>query len=304
MKVTKQHWITGFILLLALGAGTFLGISVYKSKKMEEAKKQYCSVLDDLPPPPETFYTDQLQVEMSKMVRNGHYQAAKRSKWVYGYIDKSGKVVIQPQFTEAEAFSQGLAVVHRPNGEVGYVDKTGQMVIGPGPYEARKFSYGLAPIQAVKNGPWGYINFRGIFTIQPSYSNASVFSEGLARVEKNGLWGYINPKGETIISHQYDWAGDFDHGYAKVRKGSQWFYIDPAGQPLKQGKNYVEPGTSKTKDKRPSKKDGWIAIKAEDKYGYIDQNGKVVITPQYEWAGHFSEGFGVVGYLCTPGKGD
>ena len=31
----------------------------------------------------------------------------------YGFIDKSGKVVIEPQFDDAEPFSEGLAKVQR-----------------------------------------------------------------------------------------------------------------------------------------------------------------------------------------------
>jgi len=31
----------------------------------------------------------------------------------YGFIDKSGKVVIEPQFDEVRAFSEGLAKVRR-----------------------------------------------------------------------------------------------------------------------------------------------------------------------------------------------
>ena len=31
----------------------------------------------------------------------------------YGFIDKSGKMVIEPQFDDAEPFSEGLAKVRR-----------------------------------------------------------------------------------------------------------------------------------------------------------------------------------------------
>ena len=55
----------------------------------------------------------------------------------------------------------GLTHRHGPIGRYGYIDKTGTMVIGPyvldsdvGPYKLKDFSEGLAPV--VINGKWGY----------------------------------------------------------------------------------------------------------------------------------------------------
>ena len=45
----------------------------------------------------------------------------------YGYIDKNGKMVIQPQFNDARNFSDGLAMV-RQNGKYRYIDKSGNMI--------------------------------------------------------------------------------------------------------------------------------------------------------------------------------
>src|SRR6218665_1119163 len=54
-------------------------------------------------------------------------------KW--GYIDKSGKIAINPQFDFAWEFQEGLAVIQfgDKNGfdKWGYIDKTGEIVIEP-----------------------------------------------------------------------------------------------------------------------------------------------------------------------------
>ena len=50
----------------------------------------------------------------------------------YGYIDKSGKVVIEPQFDYVRDFSEGLAVVEK-DGKWGVIDKNGKVVIEPLP---------------------------------------------------------------------------------------------------------------------------------------------------------------------------
>jgi hypothetical protein len=63
----------------------------------------------------------------------------------HGYIDKTGKVVIQPQYESATDFSEGLAHV-KVNGKWAYIDRTGAMVIEPRYVSARKFSDGRAAV--------------------------------------------------------------------------------------------------------------------------------------------------------------
>src|SRR5689334_1522004 len=48
----------------------------------------------------------------------------------YGFMDKSGNVVIQPQFEQASLFSEGFAPV-RTGQRWGYVDRHGNMAIAP-----------------------------------------------------------------------------------------------------------------------------------------------------------------------------
>jgi hypothetical protein len=49
----------------------------------------------------------------------------------YGFVDKTGKFIIEPPYQEAQIFSEGLAAV-RLNGKVGY--KAGKFVIPPDIY--------------------------------------------------------------------------------------------------------------------------------------------------------------------------
>ena len=94
----------------------------------------------------------------------------------YGFIDKSGKVVIEPQFDYVEPFSEGFARVKK-DGKYYFLDKNGKVVIEP-QFDARDFSEGLAGVK--KDGKWGFIDKNGKVVIEPQFDNAGNFSEGLA----------------------------------------------------------------------------------------------------------------------------
>ena len=64
-----------------------------------------------------------------------------KEKW--GYIDLQGKIVINPQFTTANYFNEGLALVSTGD-KYGYIDKTGKYVINPSFIKATDFSEGVA----------------------------------------------------------------------------------------------------------------------------------------------------------------
>src|ERR1700704_3877439 len=48
----------------------------------------------------------------------------------YGYINKSARMAIQPQFDRAEPFTEGYAAV-KMDSHWGYIDKTGKLRIAP-----------------------------------------------------------------------------------------------------------------------------------------------------------------------------
>ncbi len=69
----------------------------------------------------------------------------------YGYVDKTGKWVIEPQYISADGFDQetGLAKVRMPKGDyaVGFIDKSGKMVLdGYGSYDTLAFKNGYAVV--------------------------------------------------------------------------------------------------------------------------------------------------------------
>jgi hypothetical protein len=91
------------------------------------------------------------------------------SRWLfgqkYGFIDRTGKTLINPQFDLTEGFSEGLAAVEIGK-KWGYIDATGKMVIAPQDWSSAKpFHNGLA--QVVTHGRWGYIDKTGKYVWGP-----------------------------------------------------------------------------------------------------------------------------------------
>ncbi len=63
----------------------------------------------------------------------------------FGYADKTGRIVIAPQFDEVYQFTEGLAGV-RTGSWWGFIDKTGEWVIEPKPWHPYNFFEGLAAV--------------------------------------------------------------------------------------------------------------------------------------------------------------
>ena len=82
----------------------------------------------------------------------------------------------------------------------GYVDKTGKLVIPPQYESVGPFSEGLAAINNCDSA--FFIDHTGKKTISGDFRYATSFAGGLSRVEvltKDGLaWGYIDKSGKTI----------------------------------------------------------------------------------------------------------
>jgi WG containing repeat len=86
------------------------------------------------------------------------------AKW--GYLDKTGKWAIKPQFKIATDFSEGLAAVE---------------------LSTRKESSQKQPTYK-----WGYIDHSGNFVIPPQFLDAKPFRNGIARVSRWDMQGHLH----------------------------------------------------------------------------------------------------------------
>lgn len=162
----------------------------------------------------------------------------------YGYIDRSGKVVIKPQFDNTMGFNEGLAATS-VGGKYGYIDLKGKWVIKPQFDFTYMFSDGLAMVEIDKKKAW--IDRRGRIVISPrEFEKTAIgFREGRLAVMKDGKWGYMDKTGQMVIEPKFNEAKEFSGGVAQVvTEGDRHHWIDINGRILWS----QAPRTGNTKD--------------------------------------------------------
>jgi hypothetical protein len=237
-------------------------------------------------------------------------------KW--GYIDKTGKYIINPQFERAFNFSDGLALVSTQGNKHGFIGEDGKYAINPIYKDATKFSEGLACV-VLENGKPQFINREGkiMFTVEKA-DWCYDFRDGLALIKSKGKWGFIDKTGKIIINPIYDDANSFKDGLASVAKidektkEKKWGFIDKTGgiiigfQFVVEERNFF--------DCEPNYFREGLAFVSGDgkKWGCIGTDGKYKINPQFDGVDFnqsgFKNGFSIVsqggsfGYIDKKGK--
>lgn len=128
----------------------------------------------------------------------------------FGVLDIKGQVLIPAKYQQISFFSEGKAAFLDPQaGKWGFMDRTGKVVIAPQFEQVffvendptmRPFQEGLAAV--VKNGKWGFIDEKGKTVIPFQYLIAQSFINGEARVNKDNSWFYINKSGACVKNCQ------------------------------------------------------------------------------------------------------
>lgn len=129
------------------------------------------------------------------------------------------------------------------------------------------------------------------------FSFQAVAQTYLAQVKPAGSkkWGYVNDKGELVIPAQFEKCYRFSsEGLAAIYDTAkkQYYFIDSKGNvlpteitsfKLMDGFGFDLTGFS----------DGLVPVRVEDKWGYLNSKGKLVIQAKYDKVTEFNEGHAV-----------
>lgn len=138
-------------------------------------------------------------------------------------------------------------------------------------------------------------------------------------IEVDGKYGYINQKGEEVIKPQYDYAEGFLDGLAFIcnnidAKGNQKCdYIDIYGKIQKPQPRFIDRNSKAAMIDASNYSEigdfheGLAHVcktitNQQEKCGYINKDGKIIIPLKYDYASDFSEGLASVSIFDKNGK--
>jgi hypothetical protein len=192
---------------------------------------------------------------------------------IWGFVDQSGKQIINPQFDEVGDFNDGKCAVKNKEGKWGYIDKSGKIVINPQFDNAEAFKDGKAGVRLDDKA--GVIDKDGKYLVNPQFKFAYVDGDKYL-IQQDDKWGWCDKEGKIIINPQFDDAIFFgDSKLASIKSSDKWGYIDG------EGKFMINPQFDNA---YPFMKNLAI-VKSGGKYGLIDKEGKYIVNPQFEGIG-------------------
>ncbi len=198
------------------------------------------------------------------------FPAIENEKW--GFVDSTGKVVIQYQYEEAGAFSENLATV-KLEGKFGFINKTGITVIKPQFEEADRFINGLSLVEI--NNTTGLIDQRGNWIFKIDSASISGPVNNFYIVEKGETAFFLNRKGKSI-NNEFENLSEF-HGYrAAFKKDGNVGYIDTLG-------NIIVPAIY---EEGSDFENGFAQVKKNELCGLIDDEGKFIIPLKFDFIGN------------------
>lgn len=161
-------------------------------------------------------------------------------------IDAHGRTVIEPKYSFITRFSEGYAVARDIERNVLIIDSLGNEITCP-----TKFS------------------------ISSLSSIGQYYTEDLMCFQEGGKWGVLDKSGIELVTTEFDELYQCKNG---------WIVLGDA--PYKSNCEYVVCGKNGhvyKSDKEPMIFGHFLAVAKNDKYGIIDQNGKMILPYEYDY---------------------
>ena len=235
------------------------------------------------------------------------YPARAQDEELWGFIDSKGMWVIEPRYSSASEFKNGIAFVCEGEDESEIlIDKQGTHLFKiPEDMERgySTFSDNLLCVSICNriSARYGYIDAKGNWIIEPRFTHANSFYEGLAVVqtisynEEWDIWvprsdyGYIDTMGNWVIRPTpLSTGSNFSCGLAVAKQDGKYGYID-------RNMNWVIPPKFSEADSFCA---GYAVARENGLNGVIDMKGEWVIEPSFEGSLYFTEediAHGVIG---------
>lgn len=249
----------------------------------------------------------------TKIDPNPLFKIKIEEKW--GFMNKSGEIVIKPEYSQAQDFCDGLAAVlkYEPEntfGKWGFIDKKGNLVIPCKFSIVSDFSDGYATVRE-GDGMWetpvGVIDQTGEYVFKKNWAEVGAIYNGIFPYSSGtSLYdlksGFAKVDGSILTEAIYQMAKPFSEDLAAVTKDGRTGFIDTSGE-------LVIPFSIDTAD---NFSDGLAAVIVDEEKGldwdFINKKGEIAFAGKFDYVESFSEGFAEVKkgddwfYIDTNGK--
>jgi len=154
--------------------------------------------------------------------------AVHNEKNQWGFIDKSGNVVVEYQYDTVYSFVNNRAIVIK-GGKYGVIDKSGKALIEP-QFRAMINDGNNYAVQQIDR-KWGWCNAQGQLIINPQFDQVQPFlNNDLAPAAFNGKFGFIDKKGAFVVNPQFDYALPFNGNLAQVTMNKKVGFVGLDGR--------------------------------------------------------------------------
>ncbi len=177
-----------------------------------------------------------------------------REKGLWGYMNRTGEVMIEPQWLFAEAFSDGWAIVESDNGS-GLIDTSGIYAIQPSDcIRIEEYAHAYTVYDYELEG-YGFFDKTSGFYQVPLADYEMIFLWGedgkgpIAVQNTDCLTGYVSrTTGETVIPFRYTGESEdaaFNEGYALAAnmtwldENDVWHEVLPDSEPIPDNENEI-----------------------------------------------------------------
>ncbi|MCK7611155.1 WG repeat-containing protein [Roseibium sediminicola] len=237
-----------------------------------------------------------------------------------GYVKHASKELVIPhRFERAFLFSEGFAAV-RIDGRYGYIDRTGAIVIAPQFDLAGPFNQGHAEV--LVGDQTGIIDDRGNIVVEPAFARIvpltrdvmlviegkwqSAHFQGHEKLQEFGLSFYQGNKLAKLYNIRTGWISDIGYTFAyfdKPERGLFWATKSNRGPEIygllkSDGTWQVSPryshvqGLSHNRAVVRGKPEGNQANLKGAPWGAVDENGNLVVPLKYPYLGFWRAGYG------------
>ncbi len=219
------------------------------------------------------------------------------AKW--GFIDRTGKVIVAPKYFDVKDFNGNYAVVglrvklpakegeepdEKP--QYGVIDITGKEVVACKYDNITEISEeGIIDVINYKEdgtGLGGYWDIKqNKYIVEPKYQSVQPMREGMGAIQTGGKWGFVDKTGKVVIPLQFESVKDFSGGLARAYKSLKWGFID------KKGAEAIQFKYQNTDDEGFS--NGLARVRQNNQEGWVDDKGTLRIKTQYASTKPFKE---------------